>query len=275
MSLPNADTGKGMSFKLEIEINSDKNNVFSLILSADNYSYLIIKANKKNDLYNKSFSNKFAVDKIKENKYFLMFEDLKEICDELSERIKNKEMKLIENANNLIFIISLPSTKVKEIAFELNEDQKNDKDKIKDLNELIIKLNNEMNKLKNENQKEIDGLKYNFNKGINDLKNIIDNQNKEIKELNKENSENKKEINELKNIINNQNNEINELKKQMKLWLKINESKEMILKNSLIINNNIEYNKLIKNWINPDKKIEGELLYRLSRDGDQFSYLKQ
>ena len=275
MSLPNADTGKGMSFKLEIEINSDKNNVFSLILSADNYSYLIIKANKKNDLYNKSFSNKFAVDKIKENKYFLMFEDLKEICDELSDRIKNKEMKLIENANNLIFIISLPSTKVKEIAFELNEDQKNDKDKIKDLNELIIKLNNEMNKLKNENQKEIDGLKYNFNKGINDLKNIIDNQNKEIKELNKENSENKKEINELKNIINNQNNEINELKKQMKLWLKINESKEMILKNSLIINNNIEYNKLIKNWINPDKKIEGELLYRLSRDGDQFSYLKQ
>ena len=53
--------------------------------------------------------------------------------------------------------------------------------------------------------------------------------------------------------------------------LKINESKEMILKNSLIINNNIEYNKLIKNWINPDKKIEGVLLYRLSRDGDQFS----
>ena len=216
---------------------------FSLILSADNYSYLIIKANEKNDLFNKSFSNKFAVDKIKENKYFLMFEDLKEICDELSERIKNKEMKLIENANNLIFIISLPSTKVKEIAFELNEDQKNDKDKIKDLNELIIKLNNEMNKLKNENQKEIDGLKYNFNKGINDLKNIIDNQNKEIKEL--------------KNVINNQNNEINELKEQIKSWLRYKESIEIILelKKSLIVNNNIESYKLIKNWINPDKKI--------------------
>ena len=275
MSIPKTDNGKRMAFKLEIKIISDKNNEFSLISSADNYSYLNIKAIQKNDLFNKSFSNKFTVDKVKENKYFLMFEDLKEICDELSERIKTKEMKLIENANNLIFIIYLPSAKRKEIKFELNEDQKNDKDKIKDLNELIIKLNNEMNKLKNENQKEIDGLKYNFNKGINDLKNIIDNQNKEIKELNKENSENKKEINELKNIINNQNNEINELKKQMKLWLKINEAKEMILKNSLIINNNIEYNKLIKNWINPDKKIEGELLYRLSRDGDQFSYLKQ
>ena len=96
MSLPNADTDKNMAFKLEMEINSDKNNVFSLILNADNYSYLNIKAIQKNDLFNKSFSNKFTVDKIKENKYFLMFEDLKEICDELSERIKNKEMMLIE-----------------------------------------------------------------------------------------------------------------------------------------------------------------------------------
>ena len=124
MSLPNTDMGKSMVFNLEFEINSDKDNAFSLILNADNYSYLNIKANQKNDSFNKSFSNKFAVDKIKENKYFLIFEDLKEICDELFERIKTKEMKLIENANNLIFIISLPSTKIKEITFKLNEEQK-------------------------------------------------------------------------------------------------------------------------------------------------------
>ena len=127
MSIPNTDNGKRMAFKLEIKIISDKNNEFSLILSADNYSYLNIKAIQKNDLFNKSFSNKFTVDKIKENKYFLMFEDLKEICDELSERIKTKEMKLIENENNLIFIIYLPTTKIKDIAFELNEEQQNDK----------------------------------------------------------------------------------------------------------------------------------------------------
>ena len=59
----------------------------------------------------------------------------------------------------------------------------------------------------------------------------------------------------------------------MKSWLKYRQSIEMIseLKNSLIINNNIEYSKLIKNWINPNKIIEGELLYRFSRDGDQIS----
>ena len=252
MSIPTIDAEKNLDFKLEIEVNSDKNNTFTLILNANNHSYLNIKAIQKNDLFNKSFSNKFSTDKIKENKYFIMFDNLKEICDEISERIKTKEIKVIENANNLIFIISLPSTKIKEITFELNEEQKNDKDKINNLNELIIKLKNEITKLKNENKKEINELKNNFNREIN---------------------ENKKEINKLNNVINNQNNEINELKEQMKSWLKYKQSIEIIseLKNSLIINNNIEYNELIKYWIDPVKKIEGELLYRLSRDGDQIS----
>ena len=44
---------------------------------------------------------------------------------------------------------------------------------------------------------------------------------------------------------------------------------------SLIINNNLEYNKMIKNWINPYKNIKCELLYRLSRDGEQFSTFHQ
>ena len=226
---------KKIEFKLEIEINSNKNNIFTIILKADNLSYLNIKAIQKNSLFNKSFSNKFTFDEIKENKYFFMFDNLKEICDEISEKIKTKGIKLIENANNLIFIISLPSTKIKEITFELNEEQKNDKDKIYDLNELIIKLKNEITKLKIENQKKISENKN----AITELHNYYI-----------------KEINELKKVINNQNNEIKELKKQLKSWLKYKESIEMILdlKNSLIINNNIEYNKLINNWINPDKK---------------------
>ena len=252
MSLtPNVDEKK-LAFKLEFEANSDKNNAFSLILSADNYSFLKIKAIQKNDLFNKSYSNKFTIDKIKENKYFLIFDDLKEICNELSDRIKTKEIKLIENANNLIFLIILPIAKIKEISFELNEDQKNDKDQINNLNELIIKLKNEIK----ENKNEINEIKNNYNKEINEIKNKYN-----------------KEINELKNIVNTQKNEINELKEQMKSWLDYRNSKFIIsgLKNSLIINNNIEYNELIKNWINPDKKIKGELLYRLSKDGDQIS----
>ena len=73
----------------------------------------------------------------------------------------------------------------------------------------------------------------------------------------------------------NHNKEINELKEQIKTWLNYKKILDYNLisniEDSLIINNNIEYNKLIKNWINPNKEIKGELLYRLSRDGDQIS----
>ena len=221
---------KKLGFNFEFEAESDKNNTFSIILNADTYSFLQIKATRKKDLFKKCFSSQILVDKIKENKYFLMFDDLKEICNEISERIKKKEMKLEENLEGLNLFIYLPSTKIKEIKFELKEEQKNDKDKINDLNELIMKLQEEINN-------------------------------------------NKREINELKNIVNNQNNEINEMKKKINFLTDYIKIKDNIpeLKDSRIINNNIEYIISIKNWINPNVKINGELLYRMSRDGDKIS----
>jgi len=235
---PQNENDKKLGFNLEFEINSDKNNIFSLILNADTFSYLNIKATKKNDLFKKSFSNQFSVGIIKENKYFNMFDDLREICNEISERIKKKEIKLVENLNNLNFYISLPTTKIKEISFELKEEEKNDKDKIKYLTILMQKMQEEINEIKINHSKEIE--------------------------------ENKKEINDLKNIINNQNNEINELKKKVNAFINYIENKDE-LKNSKIINNNIDYISLIKGWIQPNIKIEGELLYRLSKDGDKIS----
>ena len=97
-----------------------------------------------------------------------MFDDLKEICDELSNLINKNEVKLIENNNNLNIFFALPSTKIKQITFELNED-KNEKNKNNDNNELIIYLQNEIKEIKCQNKKEIDKLK-----------NIINNQKKEI-----------------------------------------------------------------------------------------------
>ena len=41
--------------------------------------------------------------------------------------------------------------------------------------------------------------------------------------------------------------------------------------NSLIIEKNIKYNKILKNWLNPNMKIKSELLYRMSRDGIEYS----
>ena len=41
--------------------------------------------------------------------------------------------------------------------------------------------------------------------------------------------------------------------------------------NSKIINGNEQYNKSLKNWINPSKRIKAEFLYRLTENGDKFS----
>ena len=119
---------KELEFNLEIELSSNKNNTFSIIFTAKTYSFLEIKAIQKNNIFGNSFYNKFSPEKIKENKYFTIFDDLKEICIELEERIKAKEIKLIENNNNLIILISLPTSKIKEITFQLNKNIKNDKE---------------------------------------------------------------------------------------------------------------------------------------------------
>ena len=41
-------------------------------------------------------------------------------------------------------------------------------------------------------------------------------------------------------------------------------------KESIILGNNKEYTLLLKDWINPNKEIKAELLYRLTRDGDSY-----
>ena len=51
-----------------------------------------------------------------------MFDDLKDICNEISERINKKEVKLVENSKSLNFYLLIPVSKIKEINFELKEE---------------------------------------------------------------------------------------------------------------------------------------------------------
>ena len=191
-------------FIIEKEIISEQNNKF--IISFKATQELIIEAIKK-DIITKIFIKNFSVEKIRENKYFYQFDTLDEICSEIKERLEKEKILLIEETNVLLISILLPSTKTKEIIFELNEKEKNDK--------------------------------------INELTSLIYNQNKEILEL--------KEI-------------IKDLKKQTSIILK----NYILNLDSLIITKN-EYNSLLKNWINPKKKITANLLYRLSENGGSIS----
>ena len=68
----------------------------------------------------------------------------------------------------------------------------------------------------------------------------------------------------------------NDILKNKKLILNKKQSSQSIHKensiiiDSKIINNNQQYLKSLLNWINPNKSIKTELLYRLSKDGDLF-----
>ena len=206
-----------IQFKNKKKIISDKNNEFSVLFQSQSNSEIFIEALQSNNLFQKVYSNIFPIEKIKKNKYFYQFDNLKEICEELTERIEKEVISLNEKNTCIILSIPLPSSKIKEIIFELNEyAKKNDKQIIDEITLLI-------------------------NKQKNDIANI----NKDIKEL-------KEFKNEFSFLLNNY----------------------ILNLDSLIIDNN-NYNNSLKNWINPNKKIKANLLYRLSRDGPEISTFHQ
>ena len=220
----------------DIELQTDKNNLYLFnFISADSIE---ITANQKNSLIKKSFSCKYTFEEMKENNYFLQFDTLNEIFDEIKERILNNQIIIEENENNLILNIPLPSSKDNVISFELKPMQKNNNQTIQQLTEMIIKQNKEITELKN-------------NSIIKETK--LDN---EIILLKNNETQMKKEINDLKEKLN-------------KLW-SLKEDKEIQIPffSSKIIGGREKYIKMINDWINPSKYIRTELLYRLSENGE-------
>ena len=135
---------KIFEFKVEIEVRSNKNNLYSVIFTLEEYSFLSIQA--INNINKKSLSNKFTLEKIKENKYFNEYNNLKEICNILEKNIQNEKIRLIEKDKTLIIVIPLPSNEIKAIHFELKEDELNEKEEYKDINKILLELKNEINK---------------------------------------------------------------------------------------------------------------------------------
>ena len=310
----------------QIKLSSDKNNYsFDFNLNNVNNDFEIT-ANQINSIH-KSYSNRYSFEEIRENKYFLQFDNLDEIFDEIKDRIEKNKIIIKENENKLI--LNVPLHDNQEIIFELNPIIKNTKDRLNELTDLIMKLNTEINNIRkeeianlnnknkqfNEENKQIkneinymkdkeaqliNSYKYiinyvNYSKNenthlkndINQLKNEVNqlkNDNIQLKnyinQINKENIMIKNEVNRLGDdniqLINNETQlrnenaqlrkEVNELHEKLNiLW------KEKIYINYLdskILNEKEKYNKALKNWINPTRKIKADLLYRLSENGD-------
>ena len=147
---PFFEKNSGFILDLKKEVISNKGYKYLLFFKEENSSQLTVKAINQDDVFHKIYTNTFSIDTIKENKYFIQFDDIKEICDELSERISQGKITIIEDTNLIIISVPLPSSKIKEMLFELKEDEKNDKEIIKDLIKLVNEQKNELNEFKKE-----------------------------------------------------------------------------------------------------------------------------
>jgi len=214
-----------------INIISDKNQEFNIIIQNEETNSMLITATLNNNFIKKKYSQKYILSNLTSNKYFTLFENINEILEEIFHLIDMKKPILQEEGNLLILHIETNHTKFKELTFNLKENKKNEDEIINDLYEYITNLQSEINTLKNndiEQKKEIDFLKKN-------------------------------------------NRELNEnfeyLKKQFNLFTEEINRKINNKIQPLILENNIEYLNKIKYWIKPhNSKKEFKLLYKMSRD---------
>ena len=119
--------------KTKIILISDQNNKFELIFENENNNLFNIYVNSIDSIFNQQYEKaSFTLNDIKLNKYFESFENINEIYDELSNKIKDSY--IIENTNELIISIPLNTNKIKEILFKINEELKTNEESISELN---------------------------------------------------------------------------------------------------------------------------------------------
>ena len=250
ISTPSEEEEKILDSK-DFELESDKKNNFKIKISK-NISKMIIEGKNKNLVEPIIYYSKQSIEEIKKNKYFLMFDNLEEIYEEIINLIKNNKNSLIEEKNKLTISIPLSTTKIKEIKIVLYIKEKTDKEKIEDLYEII------------------DNLKCYYNGKINELINITQQQNDKINELINITQQQNDKINELKNKIEEQNGNKNNFGDIFQN-IKKNENNQDNFNDSSIINKNNNYISLLNQWISQRiGQFKTKLLFRKSIDGDSF-----
>ena len=87
----------------QIELSSDKDNSYSLEFNSNNY--IEIEANQINNIIHRSYFSKYSFEEIRETKYFLKFDSLDKILDEIKDKIYNNKIILKENDNKIILYL--------------------------------------------------------------------------------------------------------------------------------------------------------------------------
>ena len=188
---------------------------------------IYISFETKESLIPKLYEGIFTREEIQKNKYFLQFDTLEEIFEELVLKYKIDFPKVTKKDENYVLKISLSSSKFKDIEFILKPREKNAEDKFKELYSIVAELKNENFELRQE---------------INNIKN----ENFAFKE-------------KIKILIS-----LNKTKKA-----KTNTEKKSLYDSSILKDDEEKMSQLIE-FISPNKKIESELKYQMTRDGTDF-----
>ena len=192
-----------MQAKKDFSIQSDINHQFSLELIKTT-STIEILCSYKDELLNHIYKTEFSLEDLKKiNRYFVLFETIDEIYDDLVLLLDKKNTQITEENKNIKINIPLESIKLKEIEFTLKEEVKNDNETIQQLFSLVYELKKEIKEVKDEN--------IELKTRISNLENYIEKQ-KELKEE-------KKNINSsiIKENTNGKNTIINWIKEKIKI----------------------------------------------------------
>lgn len=270
MEAPNAFQEREKLIKpeksIELSLKSDNNVLYDLSLYFIS-DKLYLRAKAKELFRKKKYSNEYTLDQIKSNKFFFLHESVEEIYQELESifgKHKNdNEIMILEETNKIVLRIPLPSVKIKECIFELNEvivsvDQK--------FEDVFVKLGDmqkdeleRYNSIKQDNN-EIKELNNNIKQLVSELKeqNIdLKKQNGELKEQNKniknqiiELKSKNEELKEQNNKTNCQLQEIKNINEKIIEHINSISGKSDKIKNNIIQeiknDNDAKYNKIME-----------------------------
>ncbi len=247
-------------FSINIENEGKK---YEIILSQKSNNLLIISKDL-NSFPSKRYEQEFTKDNLNQiSKFFRLFDDISEIIPELKIRIEQNKYKFNVNENNFDILFKVEISNINEFSLELKRKEEDLKSIVESLCSIIKKQEEKINKLEEEKNetnikiKKLEEEKIETNNKINKLEEEYNNKIKKLEE------ESNNKINKLEEESNNKikqlENEINDIKYVLKKF-----------KESKILNNKDEV-IMISNWIKPNSKIKFNLLYQISRDGDNIS----
>ena len=261
------------NIKLLKALKNNEQIQFQILTKENNF---VISTKIENLITQKIYEGIFSLREIQKNKYFLQFDSIQEIFEELVFKSQTEYPTITEENDSLILKIFLSSSKFKDIEFTLKPKIKSNEDKFKELYTILSELKNENFELK----EEVDNLKkenFKFKEQLNILiKSKSNSKNKKIngKESNQNNVDENNEEEYIKshlNIIYDNEDDEDDEEKSLKSNKVISSNYKLeSLNTSLILNNSEKEIKKFKNFLFPDISFDSELKYRLTRDGKSF-----